>query len=105
MTGDSLQDPAKLVADDLIIVAKTERDLQTLLETCTEWTQANSLEWKPHKCAVIAQRTSTRDAVQFKLARQPIPLQEQNRYLGVLITHKGFTERAEQELEGKCVSP
>lgn len=46
---DSSQYSAKLVADDVIIMARTEQELQALLDTCTEWAQCNCLKFKPPK--------------------------------------------------------
>lgn len=37
-------DPAKLVADDVILIAIDEETMQTLLDTCTKWAERNMVE-------------------------------------------------------------
>lgn len=36
-SGDSLDDPCKLVADDVILIGKSETEMHKLLDTCIEW--------------------------------------------------------------------
>lgn len=53
---------------------------------------------------MIAQNTDARKATQFLLSGQPIPMNEEARYLGVLISRTGFSKETDTELEGKCVA-
>lgn len=93
--GSSLNDPAKLVADDVILLAQNEVELQILLDTFTAWANRKHLEWKPQKCSVISLGTTTPRTRQFTLAGQPIPVTDKARYLGIVITPDGFTKEAE----------
>lgn len=54
--GDSLVDPAKLVVDDVVVVANSEEELQQLLDICTQWASRNHSEWKPQKISVVVKR-------------------------------------------------
>lgn len=49
LEGGNLQELAKLVADDVIILSKDDDELQELLDTCTQWAEINCLVWKPQK--------------------------------------------------------
>lgn len=89
-TSDSFQDKAKLVADDVIIVAQNEIELQLLLDTCTTWAATNHLEWKPQKCSIEAKHSSTSPNRVYTLAGLPVPIREHAKYLGVTTTTTGF---------------
>lgn len=105
--GDSWEYPAKLVADDVIIIARNSVELQKLLDTCTDWAKQNCLEWIPTKCAVVTRVTgndSSDGIQQFKLSGQVIPKRDEARYLGVTIMNKGFVKRADIEHEKQCMA-
>lgn len=72
--GESLHDPAKLVADDVIILASIKEELQSLLDVCTAWAERNGLEWKPEKCSVVSRSFPIDRSIQCTLAGQEIPL-------------------------------
>lgn len=101
--GDSLEDPAKLVADDVVVIAKSEEGLQTLLDTCTNWAARNHLEWKPQKCSVVVKWVGALRRCTFWLADQPIPLKRKTRYLGVMFGSDGFSKEAGRDLTNKCL--
>lgn len=41
VTGNSLKDPAKLVADDVVLMVQSDEKLQIPLDTCTAWANRN----------------------------------------------------------------
>lgn len=43
-TGEILDDPGKLVADDVILVADTQEDMQSFLVVYTRWARHNELQ-------------------------------------------------------------
>lgn len=97
--GDSLQNPHKLVADDVIIIAKGETELQALLDVCTDWARLKCLTWKPQKCSIVAKRTALDEKREFRLAGEKVPVSTEARYLGITITPDGFRKDANTELE------
>lgn len=97
--GDSLQDPAKLVADDVIIIDHSEDELETLLDICTTWAERNYLEWKPQKCYVVYSGLQNNQSSRFKLDGQEIPTKSEAMYLRVTVTHRGFVKNVEKEFE------
>lgn len=54
----SMEDPGKLVADDVILISHTAKEMQDILNVCTKWAKANRLEWKPAKCIVVVDNPS-----------------------------------------------
>lgn len=102
-TGFNLADPAKLVADDVVLPARSEVELQALLDTCTSWAAKNGLEWKPEKCSVVGREVPNTLIKSFQLVGKTIPLSTSARYLGIMVTHRGFTKAANKELEKKVL--
>lgn len=66
--GNSLKDPAKLVAEDVILMAQNDEELQILSYTCTAWYNRNQLDWKPQKYSVITRGAPTHEVRKFILA-------------------------------------
>lgn len=99
---ESLRDPAKLVADDVILLVEEEESLQILLDACTAWAERNGLEWKPQKCSVVLRDPADIDKRRFILAAQEIPQITEARYLGITVTSKGFQKKVDTELEKRC---
>lgn len=75
--GESLRDPFKFVADDVIVITKIDEELQKLLEVYTDWSERNQLEWKPQKCSAVETNVDGRISIKFFLAAQTIPRKEE----------------------------
>ncbi len=43
-----------MFADDVMILGHSKTELQSMLDTCTEWTQEKGMAWSVPKCTVIA---------------------------------------------------
>lgn len=79
--GAPLNDPAILVADDVIALATTLEEMQLIADTCREWVRKNGLNWNPSKSQflrMIAQALETQETTQRQthtpLAKQNITL-------------------------------
>lgn len=99
-----MADPANLVADDVVLLSRSEAELQAILDTCTSWAVKNGLEWQPQKWSVVVKKFPETPNKMFQLAGKIIPLSTSARYLGIMVTHKGFTKAVDRDLEKKCVA-
>lgn len=97
-------DPAKLMVDDVIIIAKDKDELQRLLNICTKWARLNFLEWKLQKCVIVADPTSVSTGSSFILAGEQVPISTSSRYLGITINPNRFTKNMESELKQKSTA-
>ncbi len=43
-----------MFADDVMILGHSKTELQSMLNTCTEWAQEKGMAWSVPKCTVIA---------------------------------------------------
>lgn len=99
---DCLRDPAKLVADDVILLAEKEDSLQILLDACTAWTKRNTLDWKPQKCSVVIWNQPDTEDRLITLEGQEIPQITEARYLGMTVIPNGFMKNVDAQLEKIC---
>lgn len=100
-TRDSgLNDPGKLVADDVILISNTKEEMQALLEAFTQWALKNRLDWKPAKCKVVADKALIGPI--FELAGQLLDVKEEAKYLGLVVTMRGFKKTMDKDLENKA---
>lgn len=99
--GPSTRDPGKLVADDVILLAKSETKLQNLLDICTTWERENNLDWKPAKCSIIVPKLEG-ESYSYSLAEQAVPVRLAATYLGLTISCTGFKKESGEALEQKC---
>ena len=77
-----------LFADDIVLCAKSEKDLQTLLDTCTIWADKWHLEFNPKKSQLISSR---RDIEDLQLQGENIKQAPMNtyKYLGFPVSGRG----------------
>lgn len=100
-TCPSEGDPCKLVADDVLLIATSQEELQTLLNVCASWATQNELEWKLAKCAVIAGECNEIQRP-FTLSGQEVPVQKSVTYLGLTICTREFTKQLNEETKKNC---
>lgn len=101
--GPSLADPAKLVADDVILIGRSPEELQVLLDVCTRWDSENGLEWKTTKCTIVAEHPDALEKT-FFLAGKPLTVRREAKYLCITVTTAGFRNKANTELKNKATS-
>lgn len=96
-----MEDPGKMVADDVILIANSQEELQRLLDTCTSWAERNRLVWKPAKCVIV---TDNEDSLTqpLTLAGQTLGCSTEAQYLGIKIKPSGFSKQADKAVELKC---
>ena len=80
--------PVNGFADDVLLMAKGENELQLLLQVCTDWAEEYFVYWAPHKSKVLSQRELSGT---LTLAGETLERVEIARYLGVSISSKGIT--------------
>ncbi len=78
-----------MFADDVIILARSGRELQSMLDKCTEWAEATGMVWSTSKCAIV---TRNKAECTFLLARDSLVSLPKTDYLGVTIDHEGVAE-------------
>lgn len=100
-SGDSVSEPGKLVADDVILVARSEEEMQKLLDVCTHWASRNKLNWKPAKCSIVMER-ATGNLTDLNLAGNHLKGVKEAKYLGITVSGRGFSKKLDKELEAKC---
>lgn len=80
--------PAICYADDVLLLAKFDGELQTLLDKATTWAKRNSMTWSIKKCTVLRQ-THHHQLKTFTLSGKPLQETQQAEYLGITITPTG----------------
>lgn len=101
--GPSMSNPAKLVADDVILIGRSSEELRRLLEACTKWASNNRLEWKPSKCTIVA--VPHVEALQpLWIAGQVLSVKEEAEYLSFTVPMTGLRKEVEEELKPKETS-
>lgn len=85
-------DPGKRFADDVILIGRSEEELQLLLNACKNWARRNRLESKPIKCTVVTNNT-TLITKPLMLAGQVLEMKKEDKYLGITETMSGFKKR------------
>lgn len=101
--GPSLVDPSKLVADDVILIGRSQDELQILLDVCSRWNALNALEWNPTKCTIVTERP---DAIiqPMLLSGQPVAVRKTSKYLGIIVSMRGFKKQVYGDLRTKAMS-
>lgn len=86
--GNSMDDPGKLVADYVTLIADTQEEMQSLLDLCTSWTERNGLKWKLTECTIVIenQDSLTRPLI---LAGQALNTNTEAKYLGIIVSQSG----------------
>lgn len=89
---------ASCFADDVILLGTSTQDLQELLDTSTNWSHANGMEWHVHKSFYVG-----KDHEACRLSGKELSHAEEVDYLGVSVSAHGvtstrFAERASTAL-------
>lgn len=84
------------VADDVIIVAKLGKAMQSRLDECSDWADEDEAEWTPDKCIMMCMESSDLKNRTFRLAGKPVRNTTSGEYLGINFTQRGFEEKALQ---------
>lgn len=87
-----LQDPAILVADDVIALSATVEQMQEIATECCRWARANGLNWNPEKSQLL------------RILLQPNRSQQTGNQLSDDIQqHQQHNGKQSVELDGKIV--
>ena len=73
-------------ADDGNIHTRSREKLQELLDLCSKWAKANGISFAPSKCVTVHRE----NCQPFRINDGEIPHEEQFKYLGMMMSHKGI---------------
>lgn len=73
--------PANLFADDIILMTRNGKGLQTMLDIFERWTRLHLMQWAPNKCVAIFDRHIAWTAVH--IGEHVLSESQSTRYLGV----------------------
>ena len=79
-----------LYADDIVLISKSEQDMQRLLDTLHDWCKRWRVLINTDKSKVMHFRKGRlhRAEVEFKIGNNVLELTEKYKYLGVIFTEK-----------------
>jgi len=77
--------PNIMFADDVNLMAIQSKHMQSLLDTCTDWSIANDMTWAPPKSSIV----SRYETPTLKLAGAELAIKRQAKYLGITATVSG----------------
>lgn len=99
-TRGSIDDPEKMVEDDVTFIAHSPAELQKLLYICTRLSERNRLKFKPAKCVIV---TADAEGITqpITLAGQALRTDTEARYLGITVKPNGFTKDVNRDVERK----
>lgn len=91
------------MADEVILIAGSQEEIQRLLDAFTDWAERNQLQWKPAKFAVV---TSDPDSITHPLkpGGQELETRTEVRYLGIIVKPSRFTKKVNKKVETKCIT-
>ena len=92
-----------LYADDIVMVARNEQEMQILLDKLHDWCRRWRVLINTDKSKVVHFRNGRRERTefQFKIGRNILELTEKYKYIGVIFTEKNdFTLNAENLARG-----
>ena len=99
-TGDTINVLA--YADDIVLLAENENDLQSLMDITAEWCFKWRISINPSKSSVVHFRRCTKQMTskQFKLGVHELQIVNEYRYLGVVLDCHGTNESLMNHLCG-----
>ncbi len=78
-----------MFADDVILLARNNTELHSMLHKCTEWAAVTGMVWSTSKCSNV---TRNKSLGPFRLAGDTRAIQSKTTYLGVTIASGGVAE-------------
>ncbi len=78
-----------MFADDVILLARNDTELHSMLHKCTEWAAVTGMVWSTSKCSIL---TRNKSLGPFRLAGDTLAVQSKTTYLGVTIDSGGVAE-------------
>lgn len=98
-------DPLRLVADDVIGLAKSIEALQLLLNICERWAGINGLEWNPTKSQVLQiDMNIPRSNIVTSLGGTQLEVTDTVEYLGMRLSRDGFLGMDAKDLMSKATA-
>lgn len=73
-------------ADDLVLMGKSNGDVQILLQKCQSWAQNQGMEFSPTKCVAISDANNS----ELFLYDVELPVESNSKYLGVTFDKNGI---------------
>ena len=83
---------ALFFADDGVLIASTSQKAQSLVNMASRWADAHGMSFNIAKCGYLRTHTAARTPMppNILLDKQPIPLVNSYKYLGVMFSSKGI---------------
>ena len=97
---ETVRIPLLLFADDMVLLGTSASEVQTLLDICGETTEERGLLFNEKKSAILY-FSGSKDNFDCKIQDKLLPVKEEYRYLGVVVTARRDFLKEEQNIRLK----